>query len=412
MNAAMSARSVFLCAGVLAFAGLSAAEPVSAETKAAAGETAKIETIDRNFQQAKIGNVEFRFINAESGAPLSLEGLPWRLQSKSGNSFRRLPDSMQGKINGGAFWLANHPSGAALRFRTDSRKIAIRGTLAWSLDMNNMPRAGSSGFDLYRGNGPEAFHCGTFQPNAKQGDFAVTIYGTGDGKMSDYILNFPLYGGVKTLEIGILPGSKLEAPTPHKVGKPILFYGSSITQGGCASRPGNMYPSQLCRAVDAPGTVVMLNDIQRRNRDKLAIEIVTPDDVSDARNLIGVTGVGPASALAILSVLSPDQLTLAIMTGDEKSITRAKGVGAKSAKRIILELKDKIGGTLDFSAGPEGAPAPAAYADGSRVALATAALAELGYSQSEAASALKGADGEHMSVEELVRYGLRAMVMK
>ena len=128
--------------------------------------------------------------------------------------------------------------------------------------------------------------------------------------------------------------------------------------------------------------------------------------------LTDVTGVGPASALAILSVLSPDQLTLAIMTSDEKSITRAKGVGAKSAKRIILELKDKIGGTLDFSTGPEGAPAPAAYADGSRVALATAALAELGYSQSEAASALKGADAEHMSVEELVRYGLRAMVMK
>ena len=61
--------------------------------------------------------------------------------------------------------------------------------------------------------------------------------------------------------------------------------------------------------------------------------------------LTAVTGVGPASALAILSVLSPDQLTLAIMTGDEKSITRAKGVGAKSAKRIILELKDKIGDT-------------------------------------------------------------------
>lgn len=128
--------------------------------------------------------------------------------------------------------------------------------------------------------------------------------------------------------------------------------------------------------------------------------------------LTGVTGVGPASALAILSVLSPDQLTLAIMTGDEKSITRAKGVGAKSAKRIILELKDKIGGELDFSAGPAGVAAPAVYADGGRVALATAALAELGYSQSEAAAALKGADAERMSVEELVRYGLRAMVMK
>ena len=127
--------------------------------------------------------------------------------------------------------------------------------------------------------------------------------------------------------------------------------------------------------------------------------------------LTGVTGVGPASALAILSVLSPDQLTLAILTGDEKSITRAKGVGAKSAKRIILELKDKIGGELDYSQGA-GATAPVLQADGGKVALATAALAELGYSQSEAASALKGADAERMSVEELVRYGLRAMVMK
>ena len=128
--------------------------------------------------------------------------------------------------------------------------------------------------------------------------------------------------------------------------------------------------------------------------------------------LTAVTGVGPASALAILSVLSPDQLTLAILTGDEKSITRAKGVGAKSAKRIILELKDKIGGELDFSDGTGVGLSPAAYQDGGRVALATAALAELGYSQSEAAAALKGADAERMSVEELVRYGLRAMVMK
>ena len=128
--------------------------------------------------------------------------------------------------------------------------------------------------------------------------------------------------------------------------------------------------------------------------------------------LTGVTGVGPASALAILSVLSPDQLTLAILTGDEKAMTRAKGVGAKSAKRIILELKDKIGGELDFSAGSGAAGLPSAVQDSSKVALAAAALAELGYSQTEAAAALKGADAEKLSVEELVRFGLRAMVMK
>ena len=129
--------------------------------------------------------------------------------------------------------------------------------------------------------------------------------------------------------------------------------------------------------------------------------------------LTNVTGVGPASALAILSVLSPDQLTLAILTGDEKSITRAKGVGAKSAKRIILELKDKIGGELDFSDGPSGgAGTVLPDRQNGKVAMATAALAELGYSQSEAAAALKGADAEQMSVEEMIRYGLRAMVMK
>ena len=127
--------------------------------------------------------------------------------------------------------------------------------------------------------------------------------------------------------------------------------------------------------------------------------------------LIGVTGVGPTSALAILSVLNPDQLTLSILTGDEKAITRAKGVGAKSAKRIILELKDKIGGELDFSDGPSAA-GPVLPQKNSKVALATAALSELGYSQAEAAAALKGADAESLSVEELIRFGLRAMVVQ
>ena len=112
-----------------------------------------------------------------------------------------------------------------------------------------------------------------------------------------------------------------------------------------------------------------------------------------------------------LSALTPDQLTLAILTGDEKSITMAKGIGAKTAKRIILELKDKIGGELDFSQGG-GAPAGAVVQPNGKLSTATAALAELGYSQAEAAAALKGADVDKLSVEELIRYGLRAMVMQ
>ncbi len=127
--------------------------------------------------------------------------------------------------------------------------------------------------------------------------------------------------------------------------------------------------------------------------------------------LTSVNGVGPKAAMAILSSGGPQNFTLAVMTGDEKMLTAAQGIGKKIAQRIILELKDKIGGggmELDFSTGPAVA-APAQQ--GGNVALARAALQELGYSSAEIQSALKGAD-PNTSTEELIRHALRAMVMK
>ena len=125
--------------------------------------------------------------------------------------------------------------------------------------------------------------------------------------------------------------------------------------------------------------------------------------------LTTVNGVGPKAAMAILSA-GPQNFTLAVMTGDEKMLTAAQGVGKKLAQRIILELKDKVGGAnteLDFSMG---APA-AAPQSGSNAALAQAALQELGYSAAEIHTALKGVDPQ-ASTEEMVRFALRAMVMK
>ena len=127
--------------------------------------------------------------------------------------------------------------------------------------------------------------------------------------------------------------------------------------------------------------------------------------------LTSVNGVGPKAAIAILSSGGPQNFTLAVMSGDEKLLTAAQGVGKKIAQRIILELKDKIGGgsmELDFSGGPAVTAAPAA---GNNTALANAALQELGYSAAEIQSALKGADAS-ATTEELVRHALRAMVMK
>ena len=125
--------------------------------------------------------------------------------------------------------------------------------------------------------------------------------------------------------------------------------------------------------------------------------------------LTSVNGVGPKAAMAILAA-GPQNFTLAVMTGDEKLLTAAQGVGKKIAQRIILELKDKIGGSsveLDFS----GATPTAPVQSGNNASLAHAALQELGYSAAEINAALKGVDPS-ATTEEMVRHALRAMVMK
>ena len=126
--------------------------------------------------------------------------------------------------------------------------------------------------------------------------------------------------------------------------------------------------------------------------------------------LIGVSGVGPKAALSILSAATPESLAMSIITGDEKALTVAQGIGKKIAQRIILELKDKLSkGQLS----PDGE----AY-KGSGVTLipenkpseAAAALAVLGYSQGEIGVALKGIDMESLALEDIIKQALKKMV--
>lgn len=124
------------------------------------------------------------------------------------------------------------------------------------------------------------------------------------------------------------------------------------------------------------------------------------------RLLIGVSGVGPKSALSILSDMTPDSLSLCIASGDAKSLTRAPGVGAKLAQRLILELKDKVGG--EQLAVGVGEVAAQLRSDASNMSEAVAALCALGYSQSQAAQALAGLAAD-TPVDEMIRHGLKAM---
>ena len=127
------------------------------------------------------------------------------------------------------------------------------------------------------------------------------------------------------------------------------------------------------------------------------------------RMLIGVSGVGPKAALAILSATTPQQLAMAVVMGDEKALTAAQGVGKKIAQRIILELKDKLAkeqGSFDAGTGA----AALLPVQSNKAGEAAAALAVLGYGSQEISAALKGIDMEALPLEEIIRQSLKKMV--
>lgn len=125
--------------------------------------------------------------------------------------------------------------------------------------------------------------------------------------------------------------------------------------------------------------------------------------------LIGVSGVGPKAALSILSAYTPEALAMAILSGDEKALTVAPGIGKKIAQRVILELKDKLAKESGDFELPMKSGAPVAVGDG-KLSDAAAALAVLGYGSAEINVALKGVDVAPLTVEEIIKAALKNMM--
>ena len=132
----------------------------------------------------------------------------------------------------------------------------------------------------------------------------------------------------------------------------------------------------------------------------------TQAELCSFKMLLGVSGVGPKAALAILSSGTPDQLALSIVTGDEKSLTGVPGIGKKIAQRIILELKDKLAKEQTGFDARMGTLSPIPV--GGKTQEAASALAVLGYSSQEISAALKGVDAA-LPVEEMIRIALKKM---
>jgi len=136
----------------------------------------------------------------------------------------------------------------------------------------------------------------------------------------------------------------------------------------------------------------------------------TEEELNLFQQLISVSGVGPKAALSILSASTPANLALSIITGDEKALTCAQGIGKKIAQRVILELKDKLAKGQTISAGESYGGSGVTIIPQDKLSEASAALAVLGYGQGEINLALKGIDLEALPLEEIIRQALKKMV--
>lgn len=175
------------------------------------------------------------------------EGKGW---AETARPFDRIPDAFAQRVTPSVRELGKNTAGLLTRFRTDADSIRVKYTLLnGNLAMHHMPATGVSGFDLYALEGGKWCWVACTQPTSQQN--ACELAGGLGREMRDYLIYFPLYNGVEALSIGVAEDAEFHAVAPMPA-KPIVYYGTSITQGGCCSHPGNVYTSMLSRRLGVP----------------------------------------------------------------------------------------------------------------------------------------------------------------
>lgn len=201
----------------------------------------KISEVDKNFKiETSIKRNGLIFLDAKE-APFAIYGV-----FHEDGFFRRMPKNIAKTVSDGVYYLHSNCAGGRIRFKTNSPYVAIHAKMSEIGKMPHFTLCGSGGFDLYE----KQKYIGTFMPPYDMTDGYESIIELGSSKMRELTINLPTYSNVQEVYIGVSKRAKIEAPTPYKIDKPIVYYGSSITQGGCVSRPGNTYQAMLSRELD------------------------------------------------------------------------------------------------------------------------------------------------------------------
>lgn len=200
-----------------------------------------ISKIDKNFKvNTNINKEDIKFYDARV-APFRVYGVFYE-----DGKFRRMPEEVAKTVTTGVLYLHANTAGGRVRFKTNSQYVAINTKMTCITHMDHFPLCGSAGFDLYA----DGVYKKTFRPPYDIMDGYESIIEFDSAKMREITINFPLYSDVCELCIGLARDAEIHAPTPYRVEKPIVYYGSSVTQGGCASRPGMAYQALISREID------------------------------------------------------------------------------------------------------------------------------------------------------------------
>ncbi len=205
----------------------------------------KIEEYDKNFKIEPVDESDGTVYYDACCQPFTVYGL-----RKDADGFRRMPQEIADRVNPGVAELCRHTAGGRVRFRTDSPFVAVRVAMPQPGKMSHMSVCGCAGFDLYTGSGKEIRFERAFLPpfdivDGYTGRVDRCVLG-----FQEITIHFPLYSAVTGLQIGLAPGAALAPTEGYANPGRIVYYGSSITQGACASRPGNAYQNILSRRLD------------------------------------------------------------------------------------------------------------------------------------------------------------------
>ncbi len=202
--------------------------------------------LDKNMTIKPVEDQDLKWFDPTQ-PPFRLVGFPWFAKDKT---YRRLPLKPSETLRDPVDRLANCTAGGQISFQSNSSRIVLRAQLAGPGTMYHMAVTGMCGFDLYIGSGKDQFFLSVSKFKFQDVKYESELFKATNAEWRTFTINFPLYQGVQEVLIGLEPQAQLKAPPEHALDGPIVIYGTSITQGGCASRPGMAYPNILSRALN------------------------------------------------------------------------------------------------------------------------------------------------------------------